>query len=157
MRATLLFLALLFPIEAFGQQINNPLYYSEGTWTPTFIGSSTPGTGQSYAVQVGNYERVGRQVTIRFAISATSLGTAAGNLNIGNLPFANGSTVSGFCVVPFYIVTGLSALTYGVTGYINVGGSAVNLVSGSTSGSTSITVTQSGNTPTLQGFCNYSL
>jgi hypothetical protein len=59
--------------------------YEEGTWTPTISGTTTAGVG-TYVSQVGNYTRIGRQVTVygRVQISAH---TGTGNMLITNLPF----------------------------------------------------------------------
>jgi hypothetical protein len=47
--------------------------YEEGSWTPSLqINAST--TGITYAVQVGRYTKVGRQVTINFGILLTNKG-----------------------------------------------------------------------------------
>lgn len=131
--------------------------YTATTWTPTFVGSSTSGTGQTYSTQVGSYEQIGRQVTVRWRLTATSLGTAAGNLQVGGLPLAaaNVSNDNGQCFVTVYNITGLLSLTYGITGRVVAGGSVVDFFSNAAAGVTSVTVTQAGNTPTIEGYCNY--
>jgi hypothetical protein len=63
--------------------------YEEGTWTPTlnFAGGTT---GITYAaVRSGRYTKVGRIVTVSFAIILTSKGSSTGNANISGLPFAS--------------------------------------------------------------------
>lgn len=62
--------------------------YEEGTWTPT----DASGAGLTFAVALGSYEKIGRHVVARGAVTfpATADGTAA---SIGGLPFTNGSGV----------------------------------------------------------------
>jgi hypothetical protein len=59
--------------------------YEEGTWTPTYYGSSTAGT-TTYVTQTGNYTKVGRQVTAICQLSI-SAATGTGEVRIGGLPF----------------------------------------------------------------------
>lgn len=62
--------------------------YEEGTWTPSFVAASGSAT---YTNQVGNYVKIGRQVTAVFYITvnvSSSLTTG----NIGGLPFTGSNT-----------------------------------------------------------------
>ena len=62
--------------------------YEEGTFTPTFGGSTTDPSGITYDHQIGSYTKVGTlvQVTIKLGTDAiTSIGS--GNLRIRGLPF----------------------------------------------------------------------
>ena len=62
--------------------------YEEGTFTPTFGGSTTDPSGITYDHQIGSYTKVGTlvQVTIKLGTDAiTSVGS--GNLRIRGLPF----------------------------------------------------------------------
>lgn len=147
---------LLLTGSAYADSINIPApLYLQGSWTPTLIGSATPGTGQTYSLQVGNYEQVGRQVTVRFAVIVTSLGTAAGNMLIGGLPIAAANS-TGHCVISNYTVTGLATLNYGITGIILVANpNQISLSSNSNTQSTTITVAQAGATANFQGLCSY--
>lgn len=131
--------------------------YVEAAWTPTVVGSATPGTGQTYSVQVGSYERIGRQVTIRFTIVVTSLGTAAGNTQIGGLPLTSANIANdlGYCTVSFYAAAGLAALNYGLQGRIFPNTSVVEIDQNSSTGSTALTLAQAGAGVILEGFCNY--
>lgn len=71
--------------------------YEEGTWSPVFGGDSSDPT-VSYAVQNGDYTKVGRIVHVRLhlEISGTASG-GSGGLYIGGLPFssANDGYVAG--------------------------------------------------------------
>lgn len=69
------------------------VYYQEGTWTPAFQGTTTPGTGQTYSLQDGSYIKKGSEYTARFHIAMTSLGTAGGNIEISGLPASSPSGV----------------------------------------------------------------
>lgn len=132
--------------------------YTVSSWTPTLIGSATPGTGQTYAIQVGSYEQIGRQVTARFTVNSSSLGTAAGNIRVGGLPVAPSTTSSdsGHCFISIYIITGLAALNYGVTGATaGDGGTYLNLFQNGNAASTAITVAQAGASAYFQGVCFY--
>lgn len=148
-------LALFFTTAALADGINisGPSYLF-GAWTPTLVGSATPGTGQTYAQQVGSYEQLGRQVTIRFSITATSLGTAAGNIKLGNLPVANVAE-NGMCVISFYTVTGLAALNYVVTGVVDQSASTVSLYQNGSTASINVTIAQAGASAAFIGYCNY--
>lgn len=67
-------------------------WYEEGTFTPTMGGDSNAGT-QTYAVQVGNYTRIGNRVyfNLRIVLTAKDVATS-GNLIIGGLPYPNNAT-----------------------------------------------------------------
>lgn len=60
--------------------------YEEGTFTPTIVGSVTPGTG-TYSAQQGFYTKIGRQVTVYGRVAITNH-TGSGNMSIGGLPYA---------------------------------------------------------------------
>ena len=69
--------------------------YEEGTWTPTLIASTTDFTSVSYfsgAVE-GRYTKVGNLVTVQGSMRtvAITVGSAAGDLCIGGLPFTAAS------------------------------------------------------------------
>lgn len=61
-------------------------WYQEGAWTPVVQGSSTAGTG-TYSAQAGKYTRIGNVVYFSGYVNWTNLTGAAGNLQIGGLPF----------------------------------------------------------------------
>ena len=66
--------------------------YEEGTWTPSFEGSSTAGTGV-YSHQKGRYTKVGNIVTAWFLCETSSFSSApSGALYIKGLPFSSSST-----------------------------------------------------------------
>ena len=57
--------------------------YEEGTWTPTL----GPGSGQSYASQVGTYTKVGNVVHCWVDLSLSARGSITGTARILGLPF----------------------------------------------------------------------
>jgi len=63
--------------------------YEEGTFTPTAFGAGSAGT-TTYTTQAGTYTKIGRQVTLTFAINYTAL-TGTGELRYGNFPFTSGA------------------------------------------------------------------
>jgi hypothetical protein len=65
--------------------------YQAGTWTPTLFGSTTAGSPTYAATPSGSYERIGRLVIARFAVTITAIGGIAGSVRIGGLPFTGGA------------------------------------------------------------------
>lgn len=62
--------------------------YEEGTWTPTFAGSTTAGT-QTYSQQTARYTKIGRLVFVECQMIMTAKDAAtAGDLHVRTLPFA---------------------------------------------------------------------
>jgi hypothetical protein len=60
--------------------------YEEGTWTPEMsFGNDT--TGITYSTQVGTYEKIGRQVTLRCHICFTNNGSGSGIAKLSGFPF----------------------------------------------------------------------
>ena len=60
--------------------------YEEGTFTPTYFGSTTAGT-TTYSSQSGKYIKVGNKVTLQFFLDVTGA-TGTGNATFGGFPFA---------------------------------------------------------------------
>lgn len=65
--------------------------YEEGTFSPTIAGSSTAGT-PTYVRQLGKYKRINDLVFITVNLSWSTLSGAAGNLQLGGLPFTSENT-----------------------------------------------------------------
>lgn len=59
---------------------------SEGTITPTIVGTTAAGTG-TYTGQSGRYYKIGKLVYFNLAVTWTAH-TGTGNMEIGGLPFA---------------------------------------------------------------------
>jgi hypothetical protein len=65
--------------------------YEEGTWTPGIsFGGGT--TGITYTTQDGRYTKIGRQVTVHFAVTLSSKGSSSGAAAITGLPFTTSAT-----------------------------------------------------------------
>jgi hypothetical protein len=75
---------------------NNLDDYEEGTWTPTYVASTTNFSSITYQAQNGTYTKIGRLVIVNVTMSTNSItaGAAAGEVYIDGLPFTpiqNGS------------------------------------------------------------------
>jgi hypothetical protein len=63
------------------------VFYKEGSWTPTIIGSTTAGA-HTYTLQIGRYRRVGGMCYASARVMlATKDAAMAGDVRIGGLPF----------------------------------------------------------------------
>ena len=131
--------------------------YAATTWTSAVTTTSTVGT-PAYTIQVGSYEKLGRQVTVRFDITLSGwTGSPTGNVQISGLPVSSANTSNdyGTCSISNYTVTGLAASNIGISGLIAPNTSAIILYQNSNTASSQITAAQIGATATLIGFCNY--
>ena len=63
--------------------------YEEGTFTPTFIGSTGNPT-VNYNTQLGSYTKIGNTVTYTIFIVTNSRSGGSGHLSVGGLPFTVG-------------------------------------------------------------------
>lgn len=61
--------------------------YEEGTWTPTWYGSTTAGT-TTYTQQQASYTKIGNLIFFAFQMTVTN-STGTGNIRIGGFPFNN--------------------------------------------------------------------
>ena len=62
--------------------------YEQGTFTPTLRASGTQFTSVTYSFQNGNYTKIGREVVVHIALTASGISGGTGALYIGNLPFS---------------------------------------------------------------------
>jgi hypothetical protein len=110
--------------------------YEEGTWTPTYQGATTAGTG-TYTFQHGSYTKVGNLVTINGYFRSTAH-TGTGNIELTGLPFtvASGAGNYGVINVGETINLTISNDTY-LTGYANPGTTTIILRQISTQNPTS--------------------
>lgn len=98
--------------------------YEEGTWTPQLLSDATGAS--NYTTQVGYYRKIGGQVTVWFAVSASTI-PAGTYLRINGLPFSVASSGTGY-----------QGLNYGSSGktpiyletYIGTSGQAFQTASG---------------------------
>ena len=77
--------------------------YEEGTWTPTYSGSTSSPT-VSYTEQHGEYVKIGRQVIARLELKTSSVSGGSGVVTVGGLPFAtvsNDGSRSGSLIVGY--------------------------------------------------------
>src|SRR5262245_28509286 len=66
--------------------------YEEGTWTPTFSGTSTNGS-YTYVLQEGSYTRIGNTVFFRGRIQISNIGTnPTGSIQIRGLGFTSSAS-----------------------------------------------------------------
>jgi hypothetical protein len=68
--------------------------YEEGTWTPTVNGTS--GSITSYSARVATYTKIGNMCYLQAYIAISNIGTIAGNLNLGGLPFTSNITTNAY-------------------------------------------------------------
>ena len=95
--------------------------YEEGTFTPElWDGSNSGSESQTYSLQVGNYQKVGRRVNFDAYIAMTSLGTLSGSLRLGNLPFTciNSSEHNAAVYVGRVVGANFAAAGYSLVGRI---------------------------------------
>jgi hypothetical protein len=131
--------------------------FATTAWTPTVTTNAVAGT-PAYSVQVGSYEKYGKQVTVRFTVVLSGwTGSPTGNVLIAGLPFAATATTNdnGWCSLGFYTVAGLAASNFGLVGQVAVGASSLTLQSNSSTGVTPLTAAQAGTTAGFGGMCSY--
>lgn len=129
--------------------------YVEASWTPVVSTDATPGT-PAYTTQIGSYERIGRQILVRFNISLSGwTGSPTGNVIITGLPLTSNSGEFAGCVIGAYTVTGLAALNYGINALILNASTTILLRQNGNAGSSPITAAQFGTTAQVYGFCAY--
>lgn len=130
--------------------------YTATTWTPTVTTSGTVGT-PAYSAQVGTYEVIGRQVTVRVTVALSGwTGSPTGNVSIAGLPLtsANVSNDNGVCHFGSYVVNGLTASNV-LVGVVQPNTSTILLQQIGNTTSANVSAAQIGTTPTLVGMCNY--
>lgn len=66
--------------------------YEEGTWTPV-VGGAGGTSGQTYALQLGSYIKIGTRVTALATTQFSNKGTITGNVQFQGLPFASAAGV----------------------------------------------------------------
>jgi hypothetical protein len=108
-------------------------------------------------VQIGTYEQIGRQVTVRFSITLSNWTGASGNASISGLPVAAANVANdyGVCHLGGYVVTGLPASNFGMGGLILPNTSVITLFTYANTTDNNITAAQIGTTPFLAGMCSY--
>jgi hypothetical protein len=113
--------------------------YEEGTFTPTWLGSTTNPVVSG--MQSCSYTKVGRLVTITGDMYATSVTGGLGNLSIGNLPFTAASGATSYSGVALGLTTGFNSTGAPTRGYVGSSSNAVQLYTNASSDSRSNTGT----------------
>ena len=76
--------------------------YEEGSWTPILTGYSG-GNTQTYAVQVGSYTKIGREVTAHFEVKLSNKGNISGSYTlIQGLPYNHAGSRAGSGTINFF-------------------------------------------------------
>jgi hypothetical protein len=87
--------------------------YEEGTWTPNAGSTGGNSTGQTYAVQQGNYRKIGSLVICSFYIDLTTVGTIpAGTYAVKGLPFNSASGTIGTGSINYIIGSNVAAYSF---------------------------------------------
>lgn len=92
-------------------------FYAEGTYTPTYLGGTTPGV-TTFTTQEGAYTRIGSIILFNVRITWTAA-TGTGNAQV-SLPFTPSTTTSGGFVVGVW-ASGLTFANNNVAGRIITG------------------------------------
>lgn len=94
--------------------------YEEGTYTPV-ITFGNASVGQTYAMQVGRYTKIGRVVNFQAALIFTNKGSSTGTARV-TLPFA---VAEAGCTASFYFVS----VSHGgfMMGFVYPGDTAIQL------------------------------
>ena len=99
--------------------------YEEGTWTPTYFGSSTPGT-TTYTYQAGSYVKIGNSVYCECYLE-WSAKTGTGDGLLGGLPFTVGLYTQDSRPLFFMGAYGGYSITGSLTGIVVQSGTSVLL------------------------------
>jgi len=89
--------------------------YEEGTWTPSLSFASG---SIGYAWNLGQYTKVGNQVSVNFAFSVNSISSPSGDIFLAGLPFAAGSGEQYVSSITFGLIRGLTVDQKTVRGYV---------------------------------------
>ena len=122
---------------------NNLDDYEEGTFTPTFTGSTTNPT-VTYAAQSGIYTKIGRQVTCSIEIGTTANTGGVGIIRVSGLPFTVG--IRSYMSVATYNIDNSAATPLGIFAEIGSGNTRFDLLQTADNGNwSSINWTQATN------------
>ena len=102
--------------------------YEEGTWTPTYLASTTNPTFSSYVFQTGYYTKIGQMVYVSARMRTNGYNSdGAGNLRIGGLPFTSATVATIGSGGSVNIAGSYLFSTAPVAGYFVTGGSYIQL------------------------------
>lgn len=125
---------------SFDSGLNTLNNYTEGTFSPTFTGSTSNPSSVTYTVQVGRYTRVGRIVNVYITLVTSAMTGGSGNLLMASLPYTvknstdyrpsgnldvayNGATVLSTAYANIFVVGLLNTTRLGLFFYDAVSGS----------------------------------
>lgn len=115
-------------------------YYEEGSWTPTLVGGTTPGT-PTYNTQQGRYTRIGNRVMATGRLGISAKGGLTGSLAIEGLPYAVATGTMNVGGVALGYLSGLAlASANQVTAFPNPGSSRLLLYKNPQSGGSAVMV-----------------
>lgn len=122
-------------------------FYAIGTWTPTLVGLTIPGTFTYGGTTAGTWTRIGNTVLLRGRITIAVVTTPpTGNLTIGGLPIAattvTGGVAGGLAFIFWSLVNinSTGAETY-LSGLIGSAASRADLVVSRSNGAAGVTLT----------------
>jgi hypothetical protein len=123
--------------------------YEEGTWTPAikFAGNNV---GMTFSQQLGQYIKIGRQVTVWYAIQLTAKGSSVGNATVTGVPFTSSNYGHGV----LDLNSGMSAVP-ATGGYGIIAGSDIFLRYNSTTGYADFSNSVFTNTSLIIGVVTY--
>jgi hypothetical protein len=102
--------------------------YEEGTWTPTITFGGNQ-TGQTYAIQVGRYTKVGNLVTVIGNAQLLSSGSATGALAMSNLPFSS-ANINDYIITCATLIDNASSAIDQPVGSLSPNSNSVSIVAG---------------------------
>jgi len=83
-----------------GVGIQDPGFYSVGSWTPLLTGTTST-SGQTYTEQTGRYVKIGKMVFAKYRIILSNKGALAGIMQIEGLPFISDASLFSFATIRF--------------------------------------------------------
>lgn len=122
-------------------------FYEEGTWTPTYVGLTTPGT-TTYSIQLGRYVRIGTRCHFSCRVvwtAATGTGTAC-----ISLPFTAKNLTNYAQVLSAYTINVTFAAS-GIQAVVNPGQNFAFLNSPTSNGGSSLVQIEAAGTIIISG------
>lgn len=98
--------------------------YTEGTFSPTIVGTSTAGSG-TYTTQVGRYTRIGNRVLFNIQL-VWSAHTGTGNIGVSGLPITSANVTGGESAISVYYQN-LTLTRSVVVGYVDANATTIQL------------------------------
>lgn len=115
--------------------------YEEGSFNPTFGGSSTE-SGQAYTDQIGRYVKVGKLVHYQIRLTLSTLGTITGNVRVKNLPFTSLNSTNAASAVSVGWWANMTLSTIWIGGFIIPNTNQIDLTTRTSAGTSTATLSQ---------------